>query len=302
VVMTTIEMLILTAVLIAAFVHAGSAGVVNPFSWSWFGLGYSTSSFAATALATVFFYWGWDVTSNLSEETVNGGHNAGNGGFASVIFTIFYYIGFTFAALFLFQLKDAKSLTDNLIYNLAIASGMGRTGGLLASLAVILSSIATLETTMLQFSRTLFAMGRDRAMPRVFGIVAAKSQTPVRTMYAMIAIGLVLIWLSSLMPTVSDVIAASVNSVAIQVTYYYGLAGLVAAWEFRRTPTLGRWLLFCAYPAVSAIMLLGLGMYAITTFNFVTKVVGIGGFAVGIFFFRPRGYGKQPQVLPAVAE
>lgn len=302
VVMTTIEMLILTAVLIAAFVHAGSVGVVNPFSWSWFSLGYSTSSFAATALATVFFYWGWDVTSNLSEETVNGGQNAGNGGFVSVIFTIFYYIGFTVAALFLFQLKDAKSLTDNLIYNLAIASGLGRTGGLFASLAVILSSIATLETTMLQFSRTLFAMGRDGAMPRAFGTIAAKSQTPVRTMYALIAIGLVLIWLSSLMPTVSDVIAASVNSVAIQVTYYYGLAGLVAAWEFRRTPSWGRWLLLCLYPALSAIMLLGLGVYAITTFNFITKVVGIGGFAIGIFFFRSHGYGEQPRVLPAVAE
>jgi hypothetical protein len=107
-------------------------------------------------------------------------------------------------------------------------------------------------------------------------------------MYVLIAIGLLLIWSSSLMPTVSAVIAASVNAVAIQVCYYYGLAGLVAAWEFRGTTAPGRWVALCLFPALSGLMLLGLGIYAITAFNLVTKIVGLGGFALGIFFYRPR--------------
>ena len=106
--MTTIELLILTFVLIAAFVHVFQAGAVNAFSWDWFGLGYTRQSFAASALVTVFFYWGWDVTANLGEETVNPEETAGNGGFSSVIVTIFYYLGFTIAALFLFSLKDRQ--------------------------------------------------------------------------------------------------------------------------------------------------------------------------------------------------
>lgn len=301
VVMTTIELLILAVVLVAAIFHAGAVGTINHFSWAWFGFGYTPSAFAASALMVVFFYWGWDVTSNLSEETVNGGENAGNGGFSSIFITIAYYIGFTLAALFLFSLRDARNLTDNIIYNVAVASGLGRIGGLCASLAVILSSIATLETTMLQFSRTLFAMGRDGALPRSFGEIAAKSQTPVKAMYVLIAIGLVLIWSSSLMPTVSAVIAASVNAVAIQVCYYYGLAGLVAAWAFRRTPTPGRWIALCLFPALSGVMLLGLGLYAITTFNLVTKIVGLGGFALGILFYRPGRY-MAAAALPSVAE
>src|ERR1019366_7503433 len=223
-------------------------------------------------------------------------------GFSSVIFTIFNYIGFTVAALCLFELKDFRNLTDNLVYNFAVASGLGRTGGLFASFAVVLSSIAALETTMLQFSRTLFAMGRDGAMPRNFGVVSPKGQTPNRAMYVLIAIGLVLIWLSSLMPTVNGIISASINALAIQVTYYYGLAGLVAAYEFRNVRGVGRWTLLCLFPALSAIMLLGLGIYAITTFNFVTKVVGLGGFAIGIFFFRLHGYPERPEILPAAAE
>jgi amino acid transporter len=302
VVMTTIELLILSVVVIAAFVHSGNTGTVNPFDWSWFGIGYTPSSFAASALMVVFFYWGWDVTSNLSEETVNGSENAGNGGFSSIFITIAYYIGFTLAALFLFSLRDARNLTDNIIYNIAVASGLGRAGGLLASLAVILSSIATLETTMLQFSRTLFAMGRHGALPRVFGEVGAESRTPVKAMVVLMAIGLILIWSSSLMPTVSAVIAASVNAVAIQVCYYYGLAGLVAAWTFRRTPQPVRWIALCLFPALSGLSLIGLGLYAITTFNLVTKIVGLGGFALGILFYRPGRYAGAETALPSVAE
>ncbi|MES2255680.1 MAG: APC family permease [Pseudomonadota bacterium] len=294
VVMTTIELLILTFILIAAFVHVFHAGAVNAFSWSWFGLGYTRQSFAASALITVFFYWGWDVTANLGEETVNPEATAGNGGFSSVIVTIFYYLGFTIAVLFLFSLKDAKSLTDNIIYNLAVTAGLGRQGGLAASLAVILSSIATLETTMLQFSRTLFAMGRDGALPRLFGQVSAKTQSPVRAMYLLIGVGLVLLWASSLMPSVNAIITASVNAVAIQVAYYYGLAGLVAAWSFRRESG-WRWLMLSLYPGVSGLMLIGLGIYAITTFSLITQIVGVGGFALGILFFRPGRYRGDTQ-------
>ena len=288
-VMTGVELIILTFVLIAAFVHVTKYGAVNLFSWSWFGLGYSRESFAASALVAVFFYWGWDVTANLGEETRNAEDTAGNGGFSSVIVTIVYYLGFTMAALFLFSLGDAKSLTDNIVYNLAVASGLGRAGGLAASLAVILSSIATLETTMLQFSRTLYAMGRDGAMPRLFGKVSERTQSPVRAMYLLIGIGLVLLWASSLMPSVSAIITASVDAVAIQVTYYYGLAGLAAAWRLRGARGL-KWFLLCLFPGISGLSLIGLGIYAITTFNFITQVVGVGGFLLGILFFRPRRY------------
>jgi amino acid transporter len=298
-VMTGVELVILTVLLIAALVHAAGHGTANAFTWAWFGLGYSRESFAASALITVFFYWGWDVTANLGEETVNPENNAGNGGFASVIVTIVYYLGFTMAALFLFSLKDAAHLTDNIVYNIALASGLGREGGLAASLAVILSSIATLETTMLQFSRTLFAMGRDGAMPHLFGKVSARTQSPVMAMYLLIGIGLFLLWASSLMPSVSAIITASVNAVAIQVAYYYGLAGLVAAWSFRCAKGIS-WLTLCLFPGLSGLVLIALGIYAITTFNLITLIVGVGGFFLGILFFRPGRYRVEAQ--PALAE
>ena len=44
---------------------------------------------------------------------------------------------------------------------------------------------------------------------------------------------------------------------------------------------------------VSAVFVIGVGLYAITTFNLVTQLVGIGGLAVGILFFRPRRYAAR---------
>lgn len=295
VVMTSIELTILTVVLFAAFVHAARAGAVNPFSWSWFAFGYTPASFAASALVVVFFYWGWDVTANLGEETADAHENAGNGGFVSVFITIAYYLAFTMAALLLFSVNNAEGFNANIIYNIALASGLGRTGALFASIAVILSSVATLETTMLQFSRTLFAMGRNGAMPPLFGFVDARTQTPVRAMLVLIGLGLLLVWGSSLMPTVHVIITDSVNAVGVLVAYYYGLAGLAAAWAFRDVwrESLLRWIGVVLFPALSGILLIVLGIYAVTTFDLVTKIVGIGGLLIGIVFFRPHGRIKE---------
>jgi len=291
-VMTGVELVILTAVAIGAFVHAAQFGPANLISWGWFGFGYSLSGFANSALVVVFFYWGWDVTANLAEETKNGEENAGLGGFLSIFVTIVYYIAFVFAALLLFSAGKASSLSTNIIYDITIAAGFGRTGGLLASAAVILSSIATLETTMLQFSRTLFAMGRDGAMPRTFGVVGARTHTPVRAMVVLIVVGLALLWGSSLMPTLNSIIQDGVRAVGILVAYYYGLAGLVAFWVFRETlhRSIARWVMVALFPALSGIALIALGAYAMTTFDIVTDVVGIGGLLAGIVFFRPRRF------------
>lgn len=299
--MSSIELLILFGISVAAFVRTTGGHAVNPFSWKWFDFHYAHGTFASSALIAVFLYWGWDVTANLSEETRNDRPNAaGRGGFLSVFVTIASFAAFTAATLMLFSLRDASGFSDNLIYRVAIAAGLGRIGGYAAALALILSSIATLETTMLQFSRTLFAMGRDRALPGYFGQVHERTVTPVRTMYLLLAVGLAAIFASSFMPSIASILADSVNAIAVQVSYYYGLAGLVCAWvyrdSYRESPA--RFLQYAVAPALSAIMLMTLGIYAISTFNVTTRIVGIGGLIVGVLFFRPGGYRRGARAIP----
>ena len=294
-VMSSIELIILTGVIGAAGIHAWQTGAINPFSWSWFGLNYPPGAFSNSALIVVFFYWGWDVTANLGEETDTAHEAAGNGGFLSVFVTTFYFLAFAASTLFLFSLKDAKGLSDNLIYDLAVRAGLGRAGGLAASFAVILSSVATLETQMLQFSRTLFAMGRDGAMPRTFGVVSERSQTPVRTMYLLLGLGLAMIVLASFIPTVGLILSDSVKAIAVQVCYYYSVAGFASAWLFRHTHKSdpGAFMAYAVFPALSAVCLVLLAIYAFTTFDNLTRIVGLGGLLIGALFIRPGGYGRE---------
>jgi amino acid transporter len=177
-------------------------------------------------------------------------------------------------------------------------------GALAASFAVILSSVATLETQMLQFSRTLFAMGRDGAMPSLFGAVHEKTQTPVRTVYLLLGLGLVMIFLSSFIPTVSLILSDSVKAIAIQVCYYYGVAGFASAWLFRDTFKTAplKFLTYAVYPALSAASLIILAGYALFTFDTLTRVVGVGGLVLGIIFWRPGGYRRSAIAQDAPAQ
>jgi amino acid transporter len=303
VVMTCVELGILSIVALAAFVHAGLHGPVQMPSFSWLRFGYTPGSFAASALVVVFFYWGWDVCSNLGEETTDHPPNAAGNGFYSIFITIGIFVAFIVSAMTLFTMKDAQGYNVNIVNQIAVAAGLGSVGGKFASFAVVLSGIATLETSMLQFSRTLFSMSRERAMPTLMARIDPRTQTPVRTTVLLIILGLAMIFASSFIPTVGQIITDSVDAVAVQVCYYYGIAGLVCAWVYRGThaDSVGIWLLYALYPFLSAVALIVLGIYACTTFNTITLVVGIGGLLIGIVFFRPKRWGEEA-APPAPAE
>lgn len=290
---TLIQLAVLTIVLGAAAVHAISEGAVNMPSWRWFSLDYPPGTLASSALLVVFFYWGWEVTASLSEETTSEHDGAGTGGFLSVVVTASYFVAFALATLVLFDVGDKQTFSDNLVYSIAQHAGLGRIGGLAASLAVILSSVAAMESLLLQFSRTLFAMGRDGSIPRFLGVIHERTQTPVNAMYLILSLGLVLIFMASFMSSIGTILATSVTAISLQVSFYYGLAGLACAWLYRdtwRTP--GKFVLYAVYPLVSAFCLAAVGVYAFLTFDTVTRVVGLGGLLLGLLFFRPNGYGS----------
>lgn len=70
--LTVIETAIIFALIIAAFVQYGGQPA-HPPSFEWISpLSFTPQLFATGALTAIFFYWGWDVTMNLGEETKDG--------------------------------------------------------------------------------------------------------------------------------------------------------------------------------------------------------------------------------------
>ena len=291
--LTGLELAILALIAGAAALHVAHAGAVQPLGISWSGPIATHAGFASVALVVVFFYWGWDVTGNLAEETGGHPHNAaGQGGFLAVFLTIAIFLVFTAAAQMLMSPADAQSYGVNIVFGIARRAGLGVAGAKLASFAVVLAPIATVETTLLHCSRGLFAMARDRAMPAALGVIHPATRTPVRAMLVLTALSVLLLGGACFLPTVSTIITDSVNAVAIQVCTYYGLAGLACAAAFRGSwrTSWGEWAVYCAFPLGSALALIVLAIYAVASFDRLTAIVGVGGLLAGALFFRRHGW------------
>ena len=68
------------------------------------------------------------------------------------------------------QLTNPNNAADILaVLGQAVWHGTGRQA--LIVLAVLLSTVATLETTLIQVTRTFFTMGRDNTLPKALGRV-----------------------------------------------------------------------------------------------------------------------------------
>lgn len=280
--MTLVEGAILLVIIVMAFIVFPQAPV-HPFSWSWFSpFSFSPSLFASAALVAIFFYYGWDVTLNLSEETRDPNRTPGRAAFWSMVFLMAFFL--VFIVITLMGLTDAEIQHYNTNIIFAIAEKLlGPTWGYVAIIAVLLSTVGTVETQMLQFTRTLFAKGRAGALHQRYSRLHPRWQTPHIAIFFIWIAGLALLFVSSYLPTINVILQDSITAIGFQICFYMGLTGLACAWHFRAR--LGAGLLpaltAVLWPAASGLFLFFIALYSIPTFDLVTNVVGMGGIAIG---------------------
>src|SRR4051794_37081226 len=154
-IMTGIEVVLLLVFAVIGLARLGGDNAGADFSWSWFSLGGfgGLGGFAAGALIAAFYFWGWDVTANLNEETEGRGRRAGLGGLVGVLFVFVLFEVYTILSN---MLLTPEQIEEDALGNLGEVIVPGA-GGKLLIIAVMLSTIATLETTLIQVSRSLFA-------------------------------------------------------------------------------------------------------------------------------------------------
>jgi amino acid transporter len=283
VVLTTIEVGILVAVLVAALAQSGGPAARH-FSLGWLAPGgFTPSLFATGALTAVFFFWGWDVTLNLNEETRDASQTPGHGAVLAMIVVLLLFVGFAVATLLVLSDAEIERAGTNVV--LAVAEKLfPRPWSYMAVIAVMLSTIGTLETSMLQFTRTMFAKGRDGALHPRYARLHSTWQTPWVASAVITTLGVALLLLSSLLPTVNQIMKDSVNAIGFQAAFYYGLASFACAWNSRRAALKSPATLVALvlWPLSSALFLAYIAIYSIPTFDRVTNIIGIGGVAAGL--------------------
>ncbi|QBC31869.1 MULTISPECIES: APC family permease [Pandoraea] len=283
VVMTIIEGIILLVIIVASFFvfpHAQQ----HAFSWHWFSpLAFTPAQFASGALVAIFFFYGWDVTMNLSEETRDSNRIPGRAAFWSMVFLMVFFLVFIVIALLGLSDAEIQHFNTNIIF--AIAEKLfGPTWGYVAIIAVLLSTVGTVETQMLQFTRTLFAKSRDGALHHRYARLHPRWQTPHVAIFFIWIIGLALLFMSSYLPTINVILQDSITAIGFQICFYLGLTGLACGWYYRKVLTQGPWaaVTHVIWPVASGLFLFFIAVYSIPTFDWATNVVGMGGILIGI--------------------
>jgi amino acid transporter len=296
--MTVVEAVILLVIIVMSFIVFPRAPQ-HPFSWSWFSpLAFTPSLFANSALVAIFFYYGWDVTLNLSEETRDPNRTPGRAAFWSMVFLMVFFLVFIVITLLGLSDSEIQHYNTNIIFAIA-EKLLGKTWGYVAIVAVLLSTVGTVETQMLQFTRTLFAKGRAGALHHRYSRLHPRWNTPHVAIFFIWLTGLVLLFVSSYLPTINVILQDSITAIGFQICFYLGLTGLACAWFYRREIAAGPWraITHVVWPAASGLFLFFIALYSIPTFDVVTNVVGMGGIAIGaipLFLNRRKIWANRP--------
>ena len=234
------QVIVLAWFSIAAYLHVadGTAFAGLHMDPAWFNpLNVdSFSSFAAGVSLSVFIYWGWDVVLTLNEESTDGANTPGKAALATILVIVALYLMVALAVLMYSGVSSEgiglgnPEIQENVFA--ALAGPIMGPSAVLMSLAVLSSSAASLQSTMISPARTMLAMGYYGALPRKYARVNARFQTPG---YATIAAAVIASIFYAVMRVLSEnVLWDTITTLGMMVCFYYGVTALACVWYFRR--------------------------------------------------------------------
>jgi amino acid transporter len=284
-IMTGVECGLLLLFAILMIVHLATHSHPAAFSWGWFGFSHFSgfNGFVVGALIAAFYYWGWDVSSNLNEETEDSHRTAGIGGLVGVVIVFSLFLVFTTAINMLMTQGDIQAHSGNVLARVGSIVWPGA-GGKLLIIAVMLSTVATLETTLIQVTRSLYAMAREDTLPHVLGRVNPRFRTPAIAtgVVAVVSVGLFIG--SNYIGSLSTVLTDAISAIGLQIAIYYGFAGLAAVVAFRKHlfESWQNFLLMGLWPLLGAIFMFWIFGESIPNLGRTIDLVGLGGLAIGL--------------------
>jgi amino acid transporter len=244
VVLLSLELLVLAVFAVTALVevytgHAGGQALhVSPGWFNPFGGGMTFGALSAGFLAGVFIYWGWDSAVAANEETRHPRLTPGRAAVISTIVLLVVYLLVTVAAQAYAGVgSKGIGLSGDAAGNDALSgigqAALGTVGFKLLVLAIMSSSVASAQTTILPTARTTLSMAAYQAIPKAFGTVSRRFRTPTVSTWAM---GVASVLFYAVMAGIDhgNALGDLILALGLQIALYYGLTGFASAWYFRR--------------------------------------------------------------------
>ncbi len=155
--------------------------------------------------------------------------------------------------------------------------------------AVLSSTVATTQTTLLPAARITLSMARDRVFPSVFGTIQGKLKTPMVGTLILAFVSLLGIVLVSNVSSINNVFSNLISSIGVLIAFYYGVTGVTCAWAYRKVAFQKTSFFFSGIllPFLGGVVLLVVGVIVIVK-------AGWSGANADIVTLRPR---HPPRIL-----
>ncbi|WP_454788855.1 APC family permease [Mycolicibacterium lutetiense] len=240
-VMVGFQMVVLLAFAVMAFVHVGRgdapAGLSLDLDWFDPFTGLTFGVFAVGLTGSIFAFWGWDTCLTLGEESKDPTKVPGRAGLLCVLSILATYLLVAVAVMMYAGIGEEglglgnPEHEDNVFAALADPV-LGNWAGPLLFLAILASSVASLQTTFLPAARAMLAMGAYKAFPPRFAEVSPRYLVPG---FATITAGVV----TGVFYTVVNLLSESalldtIAALGIMICWYYGITAFACVWYFRR--------------------------------------------------------------------
>jgi amino acid transporter len=236
------QVLALVWYVIAAFVAIGNGDAFDatPVTLDWFNpfaaSGGLTAITAGVSLS-IFLFWGWDTVVTMNEEAKDPKRTPGRAALITILVIVVIYLLVTIATLAYAGVGETGLGAGNpenqeSIFAVLSSPIMGPFA-ILMSIAILTSSAASLQSTMISPSRTLLAMGYYGAVPRSFGRISPRYKSPSVATIASAVTAVVFYVVMRLLS--ENALWDTITALGLMVCFYYGLTGLAAFWFFRRS-------------------------------------------------------------------
>jgi APA family basic amino acid/polyamine antiporter len=283
--LTFLKIAAVVAIIVAGFFFMhGSAAHFHPF-WPLAGSTGTLGSFLAALAAALWVYDGWENLNRVGSEIQNPQRNfplalAGGTIFVGVIYLLFSAV--CFLALPFDAVAKSPHVASDVVQRLA---GHGAASWL--TLAMIISALGTLNSSLLSGARVPYAMGRDGLFFRVTASVHPKFRTPGGALI----LQAVLASLMALTGTFEELTSFFVFAAWI----FYALS-VVSLFRLRRiAPDMPRPFRTWGYPVVPGLFLVGAAALTINIWidRPLRSSIGLAIMLSGLFFYRHWAKIKQ---------
>lgn len=195
----------------------------------------SFTAFAAGISLSIFVFWGWDVTLTMNEETTDPNKVPGRGATWTVLIIITLYLAVATAVLYFAGVGTTglgAGNEDNQESIFAVLAGpvMGPLA-ILMSLAIMSSSAASLQSTMVSPARTILAMGYYKALPSSFAKISPRYMSPSVATVVSAAAAAAFYVATRLLS--ENALWDTITALGLMICFYYGLTALACVWYFR---------------------------------------------------------------------